>query len=279
MILQESIYTKWNSKTKKYYEDLGYVYTKMGDTFIVKVEHLKPTSYEKVKIKCDYCGKEYVLPYVSVTKQIGHTHSCKKCSYEKTKETCIKKYGYENPLLSPEIQQKIKNTNLKKYGVENPFSSEEIKNKIQETNVERYGVKSPLQNKSILEKVRETCFEKYGETSHMKTKKYRDMFSGENSPVWKGGKNDIRWDRMSPKYNEWREFIYNKNHYTCQRCKKVGGNLECHHIFNYKDYPEKKYDKDNGITFCRKCHNKFHKIYGKRFNNKNQLEKFLNKDE
>ena len=35
-------------------------------------------------------------------------------------------------------------------------------------------------------------------------------------------------------------------------------------------------DLKNGITLCRDCHKKFHKIYGKKNNNKGQVEEFIN---
>lgn len=31
MILNKTIITKWNPKTRKYYEDLGYIYTNYND--------------------------------------------------------------------------------------------------------------------------------------------------------------------------------------------------------------------------------------------------------
>ena len=42
--------------------------------------------------------------------------SCLK--YYKIKNTCLKRYGADNPLQSEEIKEKIKKTNLEKYGVE-----------------------------------------------------------------------------------------------------------------------------------------------------------------
>jgi len=34
-------------------------------------------------------------------------------------------------------------------------------------------------------------------------------------------------------------------------------------------------DLDNGICLCNHCHKQFHKIYGKKRNNQNQLNEFL----
>ena len=73
----------------------------------------------------------------------------------------------------------------------------------------------------------------------------------------------------------WRKAIFVRNDYTCRKCKKRGGKLHCHHIQNFAQYSELRFDINNGITFCRDCHNCFHKIYGKKNNTKEQLEEFL----
>lgn len=58
MLLTKEVKVKWNGRNKKHYESLGYVYTKMGDEFVVVVEHLPSRSHHtKVEVRCDYCGK------------------------------------------------------------------------------------------------------------------------------------------------------------------------------------------------------------------------------
>ena len=46
---------KWNPRNKKYYEELGYVFTTYGDEFEVKVEDLAKGSMYKVQCICDNC--------------------------------------------------------------------------------------------------------------------------------------------------------------------------------------------------------------------------------
>ena len=38
IIRPQKVKVKWNSNNKKHYESLGYIYTKMGEEFEVKVE-------------------------------------------------------------------------------------------------------------------------------------------------------------------------------------------------------------------------------------------------
>ena len=74
------------------------------------------------------------------------------------KETNIKKYGVENPLLSEEIKEKIKQTNIKKYGVEFPLQSEEIMIKMKETNMNKYGVEHVMQVSEIFDKQQKSSY-------------------------------------------------------------------------------------------------------------------------
>jgi hypothetical protein len=73
---------------------------------------------------------------------------------------------------------------------------------------------------------------------------------------------------------EWREKILKKYNYTCLKCK-TKKNLEVHHVYNVKDYPELMENLKNGIVLCKKCHKEFHKVYGKRKNNPGQILEFL----
>ena len=90
---------KWNKKQKKYYESLGYIYTKLGDEFEVKVEDLTKGSSVKVECICDNCGK--ILPswtyqqYNKYKKENGETY-CSKCGTllfgkEKSRKTKLSK--------------------------------------------------------------------------------------------------------------------------------------------------------------------------------------------
>lgn len=85
-------------------------------------------------------------------------------------------------------------------------------------------------------------------------------FYGSNNPNWKGGvtpENHIL--RNNAEYNQWRTAVFTRDKYTCQKCKDdKGGNLEAHHIKDWSNYPELRYDVDNGTTLCRTCHGEAH---------------------
>lgn len=75
--------------------------------------------------------------------------------------------------------------------------------------------------------------------------------------------------RHSLEMREWRRKVFERDNYTCQKCKKKGGYLEPHHIKlfikilnenNIKSFEQalrckELWNIDNGKTLCKKCHN------------------------
>jgi len=94
---------------------------------------------------------------------------------------------------------------------------------------------------------------------------------------WQGGITPQNTKiRNSIETSLWREAVFTRDNWVCQKCKIKGGKLHPHHICNFADYPELRLAINNGVTLCRKCHLKFHKKYGKKQNTKKQLKEFLN---
>ena len=50
--------------------------------------------------------------------------------------------------------------------------------------------------------------------------------------------------------------MFARDGYTCQACEKKGIRVEAHHIKEQSNYPELRFDVNNGITLCRDCHKK-----------------------
>lgn len=280
MLLSKTVKLKWNFKNRDRYVSLGYTFTKMKDEFEVNVADLSDYSKVEVMVKCDYCGKvveKRWINYISESKKNDlHKDACKECQYIKAKESMISKYGTTNAMDVEEFRNKRKETNIKKYGYENPSSSPEIRKKVALTNIERYGGIAPTSSVDVKEKVLATCLEKYGVKSPLALWDRK----GENNPNWKGGVSYEYEGRLSLECLDWKKNVYKKDNYTCQCCGAKNGKgkhitLNAHHIFNWNDYEGLRYDINNGITLCDKCHIEFHKIYGKKLNNKEQIDEFI----
>ena len=102
---------------------------------------------------------------------------------------------------------------------------------------------------------------------------------GKLNVQWKGGVSvENRWVRYGVENRLWRESVFARDNWTCQKCNNRGGDLEAHHIKNFADYKELRTSIENGITFCKKCHKKFHKKYGNRKTTKKQTVSFCESD-
>ena len=128
---------------------------------------------------------------------IGYQKYCSiKCAMpeilNKSKETCLNKYGTEYALSNKDIRKKIISTNIDKYGFENVFQNKEIIEKSKETCKKKYGCEhyqSTDEFKTLIseasksnyekssEKSKETCKEKYGCQHYQSTDEFRNHIS------------------------------------------------------------------------------------------------------
>lgn len=85
--------------------------------------------------------------------------------------------------------------------------------------------------------------------------KIRNAQKGEKSVQWKGGISRVyKTGYYSKPYREWRKNVFERDDYTCQDCKKRGGELNAHHIKSFAEFPELRFNLDNGLTLCFDCH-------------------------
>ena len=72
---------------------------------------------------------------------------------------------------------------------------------------------------------------------------------------WKGGITGERQIAMLQiDYKEWRREVFERDNFTCQWCKQVGGKLQADHIKPFSLYPELRTILMNGQTLCKPCH-------------------------
>ena len=83
--------------------------------------------------------------------------------------------------------------------------------------------------------------------------------------------------RCEPRMRDLKQKCYKRDNYSCNCCSKRGGRLNAHHLNSWKKFPEERYELDNLVTLCEKCHIVYHNIYGKgsRFKDPNIKEQYL----
>lgn len=138
----------------------------LGVPFMVRFEDLRAKQNVKIKVKCDYCGKEFMMTnghyQGDVLGGIIQKVACKTCGRKKQVESNLFIYGVKSTSQLKEIREKQKNTMLERYGVVNVLQTESGRQKQKETNMAKYGVEWAGQAKCIKDKRENTMLEKYG---------------------------------------------------------------------------------------------------------------------
>ena len=306
-MVSETTLTKWHSRNKKSYVNKGYVFTKYGDEFKVKVEDLTEGSHAEIICLCDYClskriktiiKKEYRAYLKENKKSIIHKDCCKKCQVEKVKESNLEVYGVEDILCLSETKEKIKLTNLAKYGVGSYAQTKEYRNKTTQTNLKKYGVKYISQSETIKTKIINTNLRKYG------VEWFCELFDNQdkNHPNWKGGISNLA-KHLRNSITQWKNDSINNCGYKCVITSDRFDIV--HHLYGFNnivfetleslnlplyqqinEYTQEElqsieekclelhYKYGLGVCLCKEAHDKFHIKYGKGDNTKEQFEEF-----
>jgi predicted phage replisome organizer len=73
---------------------------------------------------------------------------------------------------------------------------------------------------------------------------------------------DEKRNRVTKKYREWRNSVFKRDRYACQSCGAKGARIEAHHIKPWATSVDKRFEVENGLTLCVKCHRRVHKKAG-----------------
>lgn len=187
-------------------------------------------------------------------KRMSEAHKGKVFSEETKRKMSIIHKGKKRPPMSEEWKKKI---SIRKMGQKPPPWSEERKRMFSESqrgNHYGLGKKRSLQSRINMSNANK----------------------GSKAHNWKGGitsLNEIARDGIE--FRLWRESVFARDNWTCQKCKVKGGKLHPHHIKNFSDWPELRFAINNGIVLCENCHKRFHKEHGQRHNTLEQLQEFI----
>jgi len=76
---------------------------------------------------------------------------------------------------------------------------------------------------------------------------------------WKGGiSSENKRIRASFEYKQWRKAVFKRDDWTCWICEEKGGKIYPHHFKSFANFPELRFNINNGIVLCKFCH----RIYG-----------------
>ncbi len=91
--------------------------------------------------------------------------------------------------------------------------------------------------------------------------KKRLSMTGENHYRWIKDRNllqrynDDNKNRRSSVYRDWRNGVWKRDNWKCKiNNNDCSGKIIAHHILSWRDYPELRYNINNGITLCHAHH-------------------------
>lgn len=143
-------------------------------------------------------------------------------------------------------------------------------------------------NRKISEKTRGEKNPFYGKHHSEKTKMKISQaqknsnrnLKGQANPAWRGGVTPITVQiKNSNIYQEWRQQVFIRDDFTCQKCGIKGGSLNAHHKKSFSILLKEVknclpllslydgamtysplWELHNGVTLCKKCHYGLHKL-------------------
>ena len=89
--------------------------------------------------------------------------------------------------------------------------------------------------------------------------KVSEALKGSKNPKWIADRSQLakRQERNDMAYKEWRHQTKIRDKFKCKISNEdCVGRLEVHHILGWKEYPELRYEVNNGITLCHAHHPK-----------------------
>jgi len=193
--------------------------------------------------KCPNCGEKRELNYKAFWYAKTHSRYCKKCA-PKNLVGLKKGQGW--------------NKGLKKSGMSGKKQSEKQKEMMRERNKNDNPAKRP----EVREKMRSIALNRKVHPNTGRHWKVKDTSnfgkSGEKHWKWIIDRTKIKQgniEKRSPRYKEWRKSVCDRDGWKCKinNCD-CNGRLEVHHILGFTEYPELRYDINNGITLCHYHH-------------------------
>ncbi|WP_050900601.1 hypothetical protein [Paenibacillus elgii] len=293
IIISKTTIVKWGSREKQYYVNLGYKFTKTGDLFEVKIDHLKFNSHAKILVKCDYCGELLRKTYSKVTfgREVVPKDACKFCRFIKAKEINYIKYGVDNTSKLKENRIKISSSLKTPFEtVVKLFNEKNLTVSCDEFYWKTHDKLKYFCNIHPNEGIQEITLRGIKENTGCRAC-WLDRISGKNSVHWRGGISELILYIRSRTLNEWKKKSLDVYSFKCAITNEYG-NLEVHHLYPFhkifresheelkipiklklNDYTDKevqdikqlilqKHNALLGVPLKKEIHSLFHQVYG-----------------
>ena len=163
---------------------------------------------------------------------------CQKCSKnnietkKKTKQTNLKKYGYESHNSSEIIKEKKKQIFLKKYGVTNPSCLEDVKEKRNKTSLKHFGCTTCLKLSNVRKCRNEIALKESYENFILKSEVDEPVFSLDDYLKRKSD-NDILKFKCKLCGNIFETTHHDGIHAHCPKCFKNGNSFQEYEISQF----------------------------------------------
>lgn len=238
------------------------------EVFGYDLENMKRRSKEELEATGGQIPKNMMVidncPSCSVERQVQFRQSrknkpCSKCHHNSPE--MLKTKQNQNKVKSEETKQKMRDSHWSKTGViESPFKGKKHLKKTRKALAK--AVETHYVNMSTEE------YELHRIKSSLQKGRTLETFNGFTTP-------ENTRIRQSVEGKAWTYDILSKSSFTCTKCSQRGGKLHAHHLNGFNLFPDLRFDLDNGVCLCESCHDKFHEVYGKGDNTKDQFNEWI----
>lgn len=123
---------------------------------------------------CKYCGNKFLIKKIRyINRDYCFNKGCSdKARIEKSKESCMSKYGVDHHMKVKENVDKSLNTNRLNHNGVLAWNTDKQK----QTMIKKYNVDNPGKSKESREKAKLTCLERYGSKTYNNSKKNLETF-------------------------------------------------------------------------------------------------------
>ena len=238
------------------------------EVFGYDLENMKRRSKEEVIAMGGQIPKNMLVidncPGCNIERQVQFRQSrknklCFKC-FHNSSEMLVAKQN-QNKVKSEETKKKMKENHWSKNGYQSPFKGQKHSNRAIQ-----------LLSKATEDFYETHSYEDYKERYVKASCTQRGIsiedFTGFSAP-------EGTRIRQSAEGKAWTYDILSKSSFTCVMCSQRGGSLHAHHLNGFNSFPEQRFNLDNGVCLCESCHDKFHEVYGKGDNTKDQFYEWI----